>query len=454
MSNNNQGGSLGLVTCITLIVGGMIGSAIFSLSGFTIYNAGPSALISWGLAAVIMLTYGLIVAELSVIFPKSGGVFVFPAKALGKKSERGKLWGWISTWGYINANIVAIAFAAIYVATYLGVGFPIFSNLQIPLAIVSIIIIFILNSVKFSVAGKANTVLVTGLVITLLTYIAVSMFSGSWEAKLLTPFLTQGAAGSIGFLSVVPTAMVAYGSVVAIAFMVSEVKDPNKNVPKSILIGMGIVFILYFLVILATVGLISADFLKENAGMRYIPLYAAAFTKLSSLPWLSKVISISAVLALFTTMLVVMALTSRALAAAAQGGMLPEKFGKNNKSGVPVYATMVIACLSIIVSCFPQFTSEIVGFAALFASITISINCISLIVARRNNKHVPGTFRAPGGTFMPIFALVVIILCYIPDIVNGGWKIWLYTIAWYLLGLFIYKVYSKNSIKDKTKENV
>ena len=125
MSDNNQsnqGGSIGLIACVTMIAGGMIGSAIFSLSGLTIFLAGPAAILSWIIAAVIMLIYGLVVAELSTIFPKSGGVFVFPSKALGKTEKTGKLWGWISTWGYINANIVAIAFAAIYVATYLNVA--------------------------------------------------------------------------------------------------------------------------------------------------------------------------------------------------------------------------------------------------------------------------------------------------------------------------------------------
>lgn len=91
--------------------------------------AGPAAIITWAIAAAIMLCYGLVCAELSTRFPKSGGVFVFPSKALGKTEEQGRLWGWISTWGYINANIVAIAFAAIYVGTYLSVGFPIFGEI-------------------------------------------------------------------------------------------------------------------------------------------------------------------------------------------------------------------------------------------------------------------------------------------------------------------------------------
>ncbi len=452
MSNNNQnnqGGSLGLLACVTMIAGGMIGSAIFSLSGLTVYQAGPSAIISWIIAAVIMLIYGLVVAELSTIFPKSGGVFVFPSKALGKTEKTGKLWGWISTWGYINANVVAIAFAAIYVGTYLGVGFPVFSNLQIPLALGAIAFCFVLNTLKFAVAGRLNNILVGLLILTMLIFICVGIFGGNWDSSQLVPFFSQGASGSAGFLSVVPTAMVGYGSIVAIAFMVSEVKNPNKNVPKSVLIAMGIVVTLYSLIILATVGLITAGYLAENPGMRFIPLYAASFTKLTAYPWIAKVISISAVLALLTTMLVVIALTSRAIAATAEGGLLPEILGKNGKTGTPIYATILVAALGAIVSCFPEFTAEIVSLGALFAAITISINCVSLIVARKKNAYVPGNFRAPGGNVLPTVVLIVLIICYIPDIISGGWVLWGYTIVWYLLGLIIYSHYSK---KDKKAE--
>lgn len=441
---NNTGGSLGLLPSVMMIVGGMIGSAIFSLTGLTIYNAGPAALISWSIAAAIMLCYGLIVAELSTIFPKSGGVFVFPAKALGKTRKTGRLWGWISTWGYINANIVAVAFAAIYVGTYLGVGFPVFEGMQIPLAIISIIIIFGLNIIKFSVAGKANTILVVALLATLMTFVIVGMTSGAWDSAMLSPFFTQGANGATGFISSVPTAMVGYGSIVAIAFMVSEVKNPNRTVPKAVLIAMCIVYAVYFLIILTTVGLVSSQFLAENPGMKFIPLYAAAFTKLMSIPWLSQVISISAVIALFTTMLVVMALTSRAIKAAADDGMLPKILGKNSKNGTPMIATVLVAICSIVVSCFPQFTTEIVGLAALFSSLTIIINCVSLIEARKKNKLQAGHFRAPGGKLLPIITMAIIILCYIPDIMKGGWLLWAYTIGWYAVGLIIYAARKKH----------
>lgn len=432
-----EGGSLGLVSCVTIIVGGMIGSAIFSLSGMTIYYAGPAAIVSWIAAAAILLMYGLQIAELSTIFPKSGGVFVFPSKSLGDTPKKGKIWGWISVWGYINANIAGIGFAAIYVATYLSVGFPIFKGLQVPMAIAAVLFCLVLNMLRISVAGKANTVLVVGLVATMLVFVGVGLFGGKWDAAMLTPFFTQGVKGPTGFMTAIPNAMVAYGSIVAIAFMVSEVKNPNKNVPKSIAIAMSIVVVLYVLILLTTVGLISAGFLDKNPGMRFIPLYAAAFTKLGAFAWIGKVISISAVLALLTTILVLIALTSRAIAAAAEGGMLPRSLSSiNAKTGTPLNATILVAVASIVISCFPQFTAEIVNIGSLFAAITISINCVSLLVARKKNAYVPGNYRAPGGNVLPVVTLAVIAIAYVPSIL-GGASFWYYTLAWYALGALI-----------------
>ncbi len=442
MNQKNSSPSLGLFACVTIIVGAMIGSAIFSLSGLTMYMAGPSAIVSWIIAATIMLIYGLCVAELATIFPKSGGVFVFPSKALGKTERTGTIWGWISTWGYINANVVAVAFAAIYVSTYLGAGFGLSGEWQIPLAIISILFCFLLNSLRISVTGKVNNVLVFALIVSLGVFVGVALFAGEWDANMLKPFFSQGSSGNLGFLAAVPTAMIGYGSIVAIAFMVGEVKDPNKNVPKSVLIAMSIVAVLYIVVILATTGLVSAQFLSENPGMRFIPLYAAVFTKLAAYPWLAKVVSIAAVLALLTTMLVVLALTGRAIQASAEKKLLPSIFSKNGPTGTPIFATGLVALCAIVVSCFPDLTQVIVGFAALFATLTISINFASLLVARKKNQVQADKFRAPGGNILPIVGLTLIVVCYIPDILNGGWVIWAYTLAWYAVGFLVY-VFSK-----------
>lgn len=437
--SNNQNGKLGLLDSSTILIGGMIGSAIFSLSGMTILNAGPASILSWIIAAVILFAYGLQTAELSTIYPQSGGIFVFPAKSLGSNEKQGRLWGWVSTWAYLFGCWAGAAFSAIYVGIYLGVGFPAFNNYQVLLAILAVVFCGILNIVNISVTGKANTALTFGLAATMIVFILIALFSGKWDAAMFTPFFSQGAEGTWGFMSVIPIAMVAYGSIVAVSFMVGEIKDPGKTVPKAMTIAMVVVVILYVLVMVSVLGLVSSQFLQKNPGMAFIPLYAAAFTKLTAIPWLAKLISISAVLALITTILVVMALAARALQASANSGILPKFLAKNSeKTGVPVNAQIVVILVVGVIASFPGFTNLIVNLGSLCNAFVVAIVCLTIVAARKKNPSVPGRFKAPGGNALPILTFIVIIAAYIPGILKGGWQLWAWTAGYFLVGMIIY----------------
>lgn len=105
-----QKGGLGTLECVMILVGGMVGSAIFSLSGLTYTVAGPAAILSWIIGAVILLMYGLQVAELTAIYPHSGGIFVYPYEALGKSKKSKQAWGWIAAWSLLNVNIFGSCF--------------------------------------------------------------------------------------------------------------------------------------------------------------------------------------------------------------------------------------------------------------------------------------------------------------------------------------------------------
>ena len=443
---DEQKGKLGLLSSSTILMGGMIGSAIFSLSGVTILNAGPASVLSWVIAAVILFAYGLQTAELATIYPRSGGVFVFPAKSLGKTEKQGRLWGWISSWAYLFGCVAGAAFSAIYVSIYLGVSFPALNSLQVPLAVAAVLICGLLNVVKITVTGKANTILTLGLIGTMIIFVCCAFASGQWDPAAFKPFFSQGAEGSWGFMGAIPVAMVAYGAIVSVSFMVGEIKDPNKTVPKAMSIAMSVVVALYVLVMIAVLGLVSSGFLQENAGMTYIPLYAAAFTKLSSIPWLVTLISISAVLALITTIAVVMALSARTLQASADSGILPKFLSKlSKKSNVPVNAQIVTIIVVGVIAAFPTLTNLIVNLGALCNAIVVAIICLTVVEARRKNPGVKNKFTAPGGNALPIITFIVIISTYVPGIISGGWKLWAWTAGYFLIGMIIYWTRKKDT---------
>lgn len=436
----SKNSKLGLFDSVHLLVGGMIGSAIFSLSGITILQAGPASLLSWMLGGLILLAYGLQTAELASRYPQSGGIFNFPAQLLGKTREQGRLWGWISAWAYLFGCIAGAAFSAIYIGIYLGVAFPALGSLQVPLGIVAVLLSGALNIARFRITGRATTILTLFLSGTLVLFAIAVFTSGSWDASLLLPFFTQGSGGATGFLDALPLAMVAYGAIVALSFLVGEVENPNKTVPKAMAIAMAVVLVFYLAVLMATLGLVSAGFLEANEGLRYIPLYAAA-SFLPNLSFLTPLISISAVLALVTTMIVTMALAAHTLLSCAENGVLPQFLAKTVKrSGSPLTATLVVVLITGLFAAFPQLTNILINLGALCNVIVVAIVCVTVLALRKKYpKLEAGYFRAPGGRVLPVLTLVILVASYIPSIVQGGWQLWAATAAYYLLGMVLYR---------------
>lgn len=450
--STRSSGKMGLMACTALIVGGMIGSSIFSISGLTMYYAGPSAIISWILAAIIMVMYGLVITELAAFFPKSGGIFVFPSMSLGRNERQGKVFGWFSAWGNYSSYIGAISFASVYVGTYVGASFPSFQNKKVILALCSILFCLALNMIGTSFMSKINTTLVFFLLATMMVYVVTVFTSGKWDASLLTPFFSQGSKGSWGFITAVINAKLGYGAITSIAFLVSEVENPEKDVPRSMVIGMTLVVSIYTIMILATMGLISASFLRENPGMRFIPMFAACYTVLSHIPWLSKVITVAAVLALLTTIITQIAISSRVIAATAEGGMLPKRVAAKNKNGVPTIAVLIIVTPCTIVACFPQFAEIFTNLGAIFQTITMTLNTVSLIMARKKFADREIYFRVPGKDVFPFITLALLYLCFVPNIIRGGFPLFVFTIIWYSIGaLGLIYYFSHNKVGDKGK---
>lgn len=156
--------------------------------------------------------------------------------------------------------------------------------------------------------------------------------------------------------------------------------------------------------------------------MRFIPMFAAAWTSMANVPWLSKLVSIFAFIALITTMLVVQAINARAMSSMAEEGMLSAGLAKMNKNGAPSTSTITSA-------------------------LTIVIVCMALIASRKTMVHVEGNYRTPGGNGLVIFTILVIVLTYVPAIFNGGLQMWIFTAIIYVIGLLIMAHYLKKEKK-------
>lgn len=444
MANNRSNKRMGIVSSSFLLVGSMFGSAIFSLSGLTIYEAGPASLLTWLIAAILMLMYGLYASELAIYYPKSGGIYVFPKKAIpGKK---GKFLAWITCWGYLIGNFAAIAFSSIYVGIYLGVSFEWANDFTVVLSIGSIAVCFLLNIIKLKNASKLNIFMVSCLVVIAVIFIVVAISNKDNYTSALCPFFTQGHSGSFGFLSMVPTAIVAYGAVSTVAFMASEVKNPKKTIPISCVIAIAIIAALYLLIIFSCVLYVNQEFINNNPSLKMVPLFAVC-SQLHNSYWLACLISIAAVLSLLTTILALIAINARAIQAAAKDGILPKFFASMSNNSQPIMAIIVTSIIPAVFACLPNFVSEIISLGIIFNVLKMIIILVSLLFARRQlSKSYNKKFLLKN--FFVVFFIILLFICSIANIIYTNLLlVGIYTLIIFILGALIYFLSNKRSIK-------
>lgn len=159
----------------------------------------------------------------------------------------------------------------------MGAVFPGVSNFQTPIAIASLLFVLVLNIVKVKRTGQINNVMVTVLIVMMLVFVGVAVTNSAFDDRNFVPFFEQGQAGPLGFVSMIPIALMSYSAIVAVAFMANEVENPKKTIPRASVISIVVLAVLYCLILFATLGIVTADYLSSNPNVQMIPLFAACY---------------------------------------------------------------------------------------------------------------------------------------------------------------------------------
>jgi APA family basic amino acid/polyamine antiporter len=291
MENGKLIKSLGLLDATLLVAGSMIGSGIFIVAAPMMRDIGASGwmIVLWVLTGLITIFAALSYGELAGMMPNAGGQYVYIQRAYGKMMSF--LYGW-TVFTVIQTGVIAAV--AVAFAKYAGVFFPELNQLILKtsyisisygqlVAIGSIIVLTFLNS-RGVQNGKVLQMIFTsaklfalfaliilGLAIGLKTdvfsqnfehmwdaYKTVKLPSGQWDIIPLSGFALMGALGATIINSLFSSD--AWNNV---TFIAGEIKDPKKNIPKSLFFGTTIVTVRYILANLAYLALlpkgVSAD---------------------------------------------------------------------------------------------------------------------------------------------------------------------------------------------------
>ena len=321
---------------VALYIGAVIGAGVLLLPGLSASQAGPAALISWAFDCLLGIPLALTFAALAARSPDAGGVLTYATQAFG--GAVGTTVGWFYFFAAATGQTLVSLTGSYYIAPYFGL-----SRAGIFVAASLILVVATAANVRgLKVSGKLQLFFSATVALMLLVAIVASI--PSMRAANWTPFAPHGL-GAIGTVGV--TIFFAFFGWEAICHLSEEFTDPERAVPRSTALSVGVISLLYVGVAVATISTrtYGGDAVNRTTIARLLggSLGSAA----------GAVAAVVALLISLGTANAFVAATSRLGYAMARDGVFPKPLARLNGRRVPTTAVVVVgawAMLCLIVS--------------------------------------------------------------------------------------------------------
>ena len=236
--------SISSIGAIAIVVGSVIGSGIFLKPGIVFTNAGSPnmGLMAWIFGGIITLASALTISEIGSAIPKTGGLYVYLEDLYG--DVWGFLLGWVQSVISFPAGIAALAIAFATFSTFFIPMTPIQQKL---LGIGVIVFLAIMNILSTKLGGFIQTASTIAKLIPIAVIIAFGLISGKVHDFSWVQINLAGA----GFGAAVLGTLWAYDAWINVTNMAGELKDPARQVPRALTIGMFVIIAVYVLVNIA-----------------------------------------------------------------------------------------------------------------------------------------------------------------------------------------------------------
>ncbi|HSS00461.1 MAG TPA: amino acid permease [Kofleriaceae bacterium] len=408
---------LGPLDATMIVVSGIIGSGIFINPYVVAQKVDTPFLILavWLAGGIIALCGAFVFAELSTVLPRVGGQYAFFREAFHPLV--GFLHGWSLLFIIQSGATAAVAVACgQYLATLLGL--PTSAATPIGIAILLALVVFHSSGIKpgavlINIITLGKTAAIAILVI---AAFALADHSGITFEPLIPPRL-HGAGLVSAFLAGLVPAMFAYGGWQNSNFVVEEMRDPERNLPRAILIGVAIVITVYLAANVAYVHVLSAPTLAAT------PTPAAALATQVLGPRGADALSILVIISTFGFLNLALMTAPRVYYAMAQDGLFFDFVARvSPRTHVPVAA---IATQGILAAGFALLNSydRLLGYAVFADWIFFALAGVALIVFRRTRPDAPRPYKTPLYPVVPlVFTLAgagIVLNLFVDDPTNA-----------------------------------
>ncbi len=424
--------TLSLPGAIAVSVGGML-SGVFVLPGLAVGITGSSVWLAFLVAALCILPAVLSKSELATAMPKSGGTYVYIERAFGP------LFGTIAGIGLWLSLLLKSAFSLVGLSFYLYVLIEVDESYTKYIALLALLFILLLNVFGVKKVEKTQLVIVTISVLSLITIVFFGF--NSFDSKLMEPVFSEGGSG---FIAGVAFLYISYAGVTKIAAVAGEIKNPEKNLPRTMIISLLLITTVYVLVALVLVGnvdqsVLSTDIkpihtLFQTIGGDYFGYFAAVVGVITLMSMAN-----SGVLA-----------SSRFPFAMAKDKMMPGFLGLVNTKFMTPVAAILTTSLLIGLAIVYLDVIKIAKLASAFKVLMFIFNELSVIVLRETNAQwYKPSFRSPLYPYVQLFGIVsgIVLLAFlgIMPIVS--------VFGVFALGFIIFLIYGRNSDRSGVISN-
>ncbi len=413
-----------------LVVGTIIGTGVFLKTAKMAQAVGSPQLVllAWVAAGILSLAGALTYAELGAMLPKAGGEYVFLRAAYGDLPAF--LFGWMRI---VVGSTGSIAIFGVAFATFLSALIPLkivwakksfvllgqnidweFGEKQI-VAIGIILLFSAINCLRVVFGGRIQTVLTAAKVLGIAAIIFGVFFfapTATWE-NFRAPPGTAAWSGFSAFGAAILAALWAFDGWNNMPMVAGEVKDPGKNIPRALIVGMLIVLLVYGLANLAYFyalpfpEILTANSTAHRDALPVASKAAQTFLGANGPALVSIAFLLSTIGVLNGSILT----SARVPFAMARDGLFFQSFAKLSKrSAVPVAAILLQAIWASVLALsgtFDQLTDYVVFAGWIFYAATTA----AVFVLRKKMPEAPRPYRTLGYPVVPLlFVLVAIAL--------------------------------------------
>lgn len=458
--------SLGLVDATMLVAGSMIGSGIFIVSADIMRNTGSVGwlMFVWLITGFMTLTAALSYGELSAMFPKAGGQYIYLKEAYNPLI--GFLYGWSFFAVIQTATIAAVAVAFAKFTAYLipqisedlvalDLGFLKIS----PAQLLSIVVIVVLTFTNTRGVNSGKIIQTTFTLTKLLSLLGLIVFGlifmkpevwaanwgeGMWDLHKLAPDGSIESYTTIAAFGAIAASMV--GSIFSsdswnnVTFIAGEIKNPQRNIGLSLALGTIIVTVIYVLTNVMYTGVLSLQEIAASDKDRVaVTASHVIFGNAGTI-----VIAVMIMISTFGCDNGLIMSGARVYYSMAKDGLFFKKVGVLNKNAVPeigLWLQCVIASLWALSGKYGNLLDMISFVVVVFYMLTI----IGIFILRKKRPDAPRPYKAFGYPFLPIIYIImgvafcVLLIIYKPEYTWPGLII-------VLLGIPVYYMVARKDV--------